>query len=124
MADRRTFLQGMSSLPVLGSLFAGSASAAKAPVRDHFQELGITPFINAAGTYTALTASLMPAEVMAAMQYASKQFVHLTKLQDAVGAKIAAMIEYSLAGQSQPETQPVLLARRDERLEQARCDGL
>jgi len=97
MADRRTFLQGMSSLPVLGSLFAGAASAAKAPVRDHFKELGITPFINAAGTYTALTASLMPPEVMAAMQYASKQFVHLTKLQDAVGAKIAGMIECEAA---------------------------
>lgn len=87
----------MSSLPVLGSLFAGAASAAKAPVRDHFKELGITPFINAAGTYTALTASLMPPEVMAAMQYASKQFVHLTKLQDAVGAKIAGMIECEAA---------------------------
>jgi L-seryl-tRNA(Ser) seleniumtransferase len=97
MADRRTFLQSMSSLPVLGSLFAGAASAAKAPARDHFRELGVTPFINAAGTYTALTASLMPPEVMAAMQYASKHFVHLTKLQDAVGAKIAQMLECEAA---------------------------
>lgn len=96
MANRRSFLQSMSSLPVLGGLFGGSALA-KAPVRNHFQELGITPFINAAGTYTALTASLMPQEVMAAMQYASKHFVHLTKLQDAVGAKIAQMIECEAA---------------------------
>jgi L-seryl-tRNA(Ser) seleniumtransferase len=53
--------------------------------------LGVRPFINAAGTYTTLTASLMPQEVMDAMEYASRHFVHLTKLQDAVGARIAQM---------------------------------
>jgi D-glucosaminate-6-phosphate ammonia-lyase len=50
---------------------------------------GIRPFINAAGTFTAMTASLMPPEVMAAIEKASRQFVHLPKLQDTVGAKIA-----------------------------------
>lgn len=92
MADRRSFLQSLSSLPVLGGLFSGAA-AAKPARRDFFKELQVTPFINAAGTYTALTASLMPVEIMSAMQYASRHFVHLTKLQDAVGARIAQMLE-------------------------------
>lgn len=92
MSDRRSFLQSFSTLPVLGGLFGGTA-AAKPAGRDFFQELAVTPFINAAGTYTTLTASLMPPEVMSAMQYASRQFVNLIKLQDAVGARIAQMLE-------------------------------
>ena len=43
------------------------------------------PFINAAGTFTTMTASLMPPEVMEAMVAASKQFVPLIELQDKVG---------------------------------------
>jgi 2-iminobutanoate/2-iminopropanoate deaminase len=39
--------------------------------RDYFAELGVRPFINAAGTYTDMTASLMPPEVMDAINYAS-----------------------------------------------------
>lgn len=92
MANRRSFLQSVSSLPVLGGLFGATASAAKAPARNFFKELGVTPFINAAGTYTALTASLMPREVVAAIESTSRQFVNLSKLQDAVGAKIAQML--------------------------------
>ncbi|MDZ7639689.1 MAG: hypothetical protein U5J83_15800 [Bryobacterales bacterium] len=59
--------------------------------RDYFRELGVKPFINAAGTYTALTSSLMPAEVREAWQYATSHYVRLTKLQDAVGARIAEL---------------------------------
>src|SRR5215467_4543988 len=87
MPNRRRFLQGISSLP----LMATSSSAA--PVkRDYFKELGIKPFINAAGTYTTLTASLMQPEVVQAIDYASKQFVHLIELQDKVGERIASLI--------------------------------
>ena len=60
--------------------------------RDYFKELGIRPFINAAGTYTTLTASLMQPEVVQAIDYASKQFVHLIELHDAVGQRIASLI--------------------------------
>jgi L-seryl-tRNA(Ser) seleniumtransferase len=63
----------------------------KTPRRDPFHALAVRPFINAAGTYTALTASLMPPEVTEAMLDASRHYVHLTKLQDAVGARIAAL---------------------------------
>jgi D-glucosaminate-6-phosphate ammonia-lyase len=94
MANRRSFLQSLSSLPVIGGVFAsrGAAYAASGSGRDYFKELGVKPFINAAGTYTTLTASLMQREVVQAYDYASKQFVRLNEVQDAVGAKIASLL--------------------------------
>mgnify|MGYP001570225848 CR=1 FL=1 len=91
MPNRRTFLQSVSSLPVIGGLFAGKAFAAAAK-RDFFKELGVRTFINAAGTYTALTASLMPPEVKQAWEYASRHYVVLDELHDAVGKRIASLI--------------------------------
>lgn len=100
MSNRRSFMQSVSSLPILGGFFstyaAGKAVQAYAK-RDYFGELGITPFINAAGTYTALTSSLMAPEAVAAYEACSKKFVHLGKLHDAVGAKIAAMLKVEAA---------------------------
>jgi L-seryl-tRNA(Ser) seleniumtransferase len=61
------------------------------------RELGVRPCINAAGTYTALTGSLMPPEVFAAMQVASKHFVRLNELQDAVGKRIAELLKCDAA---------------------------
>ncbi|MEP7272503.1 MAG: selenocysteine synthase, partial [Acidobacteriota bacterium] len=84
MPNRRKFLQTMSSVPLVGGLFASSASAviAKTSGRDYFKELAVRPFINAAGTFTALTASLMHPEVVEAINYASRQFVPLNDLHE------------------------------------------
>src|SRR2546430_11147906 len=93
MTNGRRFLQAMSSLPFVGGLLsANSAEAARVGSRDYFKELGVRPFINAAGTYTVLTASLMLPEVVEAMNYASKQFVPLNDLHDAVGKRLATLI--------------------------------
>lgn len=92
MSNRRNFLQAMSSLPFIGSIFGGEGVAAAPPARDYFKELGVRPFINAAGTYTTLTASLMHPEVVAAINYASKTFVPLNDLHDAAGRRIAELI--------------------------------
>ncbi len=45
-----------------------------APVKgvDYYEKLGVRPFINAAGTYTVLSASIMPDEVQAAVALASR----------------------------------------------------
>ena len=100
MSNRRSFIQGLSTMPILGGVFstyaAGKAAQAYAK-RDYFGELGIKPFINAAGTYTALTSSLMAPEAVAAYEACSKKFVHLGKLHDAVGAKIAEMLKVEAA---------------------------
>ncbi|MGH9721550.1 MAG: aminotransferase class V-fold PLP-dependent enzyme, partial [Bryobacteraceae bacterium] len=87
MPNRRRFLQGLSATPLLGR-----AAVAAPSKRDYFKEMGIRPFINAAGTYTTLTASLMHPEVVQAIEYASKQFVHLGELHDKAAEKIASLI--------------------------------
>jgi L-seryl-tRNA(Ser) seleniumtransferase len=85
--NRRRFLQGVSALPL-----AGGAGLGATPKRDYFKELGVRPFINAAGTYTVLTASLMEPEVVSAIQYASRVFVPLNALHDAAAKRIASLI--------------------------------
>lgn len=89
MANRRNFLQGAA---LLSAPALAAKSAKDYARRDYFAELGVRPFINAAGTYTTMTASLMPPEVMAAMEAASRKFVPLMDVQKAVGEKIAKML--------------------------------
>jgi uncharacterized pyridoxal phosphate-dependent enzyme len=97
MWSRRRFLESISALPLVGGFTAaGAAPAAAASARkgapDYFRDLGVRPFINAAGTYTAMTASLMPPEVMDAIQYASRHYVMLDELHDRVGERIATLV--------------------------------
>ena len=73
------------------------AVTALAAKRDYFREMGVRPFINAAGTYTAMTSSLMPPEVMDAIQYASEHYVMLDELHDRVGERIAALVRAEAA---------------------------
>ncbi len=89
MPNRRHFLQGLSAVPLLGNVARSAPTMVK---RDYFAELGVRPFINAAGTYTTLTASLMAPEVMQAIDYCSKQYVHLNELHDRVGERVASLI--------------------------------
>src|SRR4029450_330437 len=100
MWSRRRFLEIVSGLPVVGTIAgAGTARAAAAApaARDYFRELGVRPFINAAGTYPARHASLMPPEVMDAIAYASKHYVMLDELHDKVGERIAARLQCEAA---------------------------
>jgi len=96
MPNRRNFLQSLSTLPFLGAFAPTAVRAARtaAPLgnRDFFKELNVRPIINAAETYTVITASLMTPEVMDAINYASKQFVALNDLHDAVGKRIAQLV--------------------------------
>src|SRR5437660_891956 len=71
------------------ALEAKSSSKASAKGVDYYQKLGVTPFINAAGTYTVLSASTMPEEVQAAISLAARQPVNLNELLDASGDYLA-----------------------------------
>jgi L-seryl-tRNA(Ser) seleniumtransferase len=68
-------------------------SFAKTPAakRDILKELGIRTFVNAAGTYTAMTASLMHDEVVETIKQGAKKFAMLDEVQDKVGEKIAEL---------------------------------
>lgn len=67
------------------------------PAVDYYEKLGVMPFINAAGTYTVLSASTMPEEVQAAISLASKQPVNLNELLDASGAYLAKQLKCEAA---------------------------
>jgi L-seryl-tRNA(Ser) seleniumtransferase len=58
-----------------------------------YAKLGIKTLINAQGTYTTLGGSLMPPEVLQAMNDAAGWFVSLPELQEKVGARIAALLK-------------------------------
>ena len=52
---------------------------------DYYDKLGVTKIINAAGTYTILTASTMPPSVQAAVAIAASHPVRLLDLQRLAG---------------------------------------
>jgi L-seryl-tRNA(Ser) seleniumtransferase len=104
MWSRRRFLETLSSVPLVGGLIGTAESTARPGAsitvgggRDYFKEMGVRPFINAAGTYTAMTASLMPPEVMDAINYASKHYVMLEELGEKVGERIAKLVKAEAA---------------------------
>ena len=80
-----TALTGASS----ASLFAAAKWGGSK--KSIYQQLGVRPLINAAGTYTALSASLLPPSVVQAMAEASRYHVPIAELQAAVGKRIADM---------------------------------
>jgi len=105
MVTRRKLLKTLSVLPVAGTLLGpGILSAhvleetvAIPATRDFFKELGLRTFINAAGTYTSMTGSLMHKEVTDAISYGATEYVNLDELHDKVGERIAALLDCEYA---------------------------
>ena len=64
---------------------------------DYYDKLGVTKIINAAGTYTALTASTMPPSVQAAVARAAEHPVRLGELQKAAGEYLARKLKCDAA---------------------------
>ena len=91
---RRDFFRG-ASLAAMPSLFPQGASAAPPePLRlgpDIYRSIGVRPLINARGTFTIVSGSLMLPEVRAAMVEASQRYVHMDELMDAIGARLAEL---------------------------------
>ncbi|HET7890592.1 MAG TPA: aminotransferase class V-fold PLP-dependent enzyme [Candidatus Sulfotelmatobacter sp.] len=90
-------LAGGAALSGITSLEPLAFSKALPQGVDYYQKLGVTPFINAAGTYTVLSASTMPDEVQAAIALASRQPVNLNELIDASGAYLAKQLRCEAA---------------------------
>ena len=102
MITRRELMKKLAGMPLLGGLFGagiltpGIASGNSAR-RDYFKELGVRTFINAAGTYTFMTGSLMRPEVIDAYNYGTNDYVILDDLQDKVGERIAQLLHCEAA---------------------------
>ena len=68
-------------------------SPAEKEGEDYYAKLGVRTIINAAGTYTTLTAACMPPEVLAAVQKAALHPVRLHDLQQKAGEYIARRLK-------------------------------
>jgi L-seryl-tRNA(Ser) seleniumtransferase len=97
MRDRRTFLKTLAALPTLSTIAAGDLLArARKTVgissKDSiYAKIGVTPIINARGTYTYVSGSLELPEVRAAKAEAALHFVDMWELQRGAGRRLAEL---------------------------------
>src|SRR5579872_5042649 len=90
---RRFFGNAVATAGLLeASAVAGTVST-HAEGEDYYDKLGVTKIINAAGTYTMFTSSIMPPVVQAAVAKAAKHPVRLTELQKAAGEYLAKKLQ-------------------------------
>ena len=103
-SSRRRFLYWITSLGAsLGIAPAINATLIRDPGEgtpsseisgeDYYDKLGVAKIINAAGTYTTLTAACMPPSVLAAVQRAALHPVRLQELQQKAGEYIARRLK-------------------------------
>ena len=103
LSRRKLLRRGTQALVASGvSAYAASVAAKESVAEaappsppkgvDYYEKLGVSTFINAAGTYTVLTASTMPPEVQAAVALAAKKPVHLMELHEAAGNYLAGKL--------------------------------
>ncbi|MSR07006.1 MAG: selenocysteine synthase [Gemmatimonadetes bacterium] len=100
MVNRRQFTAlGLASVAGAALPFeaAGAPLAAPAPEPDYYAKLGVAKIINAAGTYTYLTASTMPREVQDAVAFAARHPVRLSELQRGAGDYLAKRLQCEAA---------------------------
>lgn len=93
----KAIVAGGAALCGGSALHANDKARASTKAVDYYQKLGITPFINAAGTYTILSASTMPDEVQAAIALAARQPVNLEELLNASGEYLAKRLKCEAA---------------------------
>jgi len=86
---RRSVLQAVAAVAASPSLGTVASGAERGTV---YARLGVKPVINGMGTVTVLGGSLMPPEVVRAMEEASRHFVHVPDLQQKAGARIAELV--------------------------------
>ena len=95
MTRRELFQVGnVLAMPVLlGGIKAHAEGAADTgplkPGPDIYQSIGVEPIINCRGTFTIIGGSVERPEVRAAMDAASRRFVQIDELADAVGQRLA-----------------------------------
>jgi L-seryl-tRNA(Ser) seleniumtransferase len=90
LAWSQTALTALGAAPLLSSgVGALAETSASDTADDYYAKLGVEKIINAAGTYTYLTASVMPPQVQRAVAKAALHPVVLKDLQTAAGEYIA-----------------------------------
>ncbi|MEE2659940.1 MAG: L-seryl-tRNA selenium transferase [Candidatus Latescibacterota bacterium] len=65
--------------------------------RDVYADLGVVPIINAAGSLTRMSGSVMHPEVAEAISAASREFVVMSELHESAGRRVAELVEIEAA---------------------------
>jgi D-glucosaminate-6-phosphate ammonia-lyase len=92
-STRRGFLAKTAAGAALSSAVgSGATKSTLGKTADVYKRLGVRPLINGVGTVTVLGGSLMPPEVIQAMNEAAQHFVNIPELQKKAGARIAELI--------------------------------
>ena len=91
--SRRSLFRGsgLTALAALGAAVPAEAALELGP--NLYESIGVRPIINAKGTFTIVSGSQSLPEVKTAMMEASKHFVHIDELMNAVGARIAELTQ-------------------------------
>jgi seryl-tRNA(Sec) selenium transferase len=84
--SRRSLMQAGTA-----ATLAAPAAVPGASVPGIYQRLGVRPIINAVGTLTTLSGTLMLPEVKRAMDEASGCFVRIHELQEKAGKRLAEL---------------------------------
>src|SRR6187200_1746298 len=90
---RRRVLQTVALAPAAASAATTSASLTATSKSSLYASLGVKPVINGVGVVTVLGGSLMPPEVIRAMEEASHFFIPLPELERKVGARLAELLQ-------------------------------
>lgn len=133
--SRRRFLRNsqatvaaLGAVPILGGateLLAASGSGSSTQARpDYYDKLGVTKIINAAGTYTELTAAVMPPPVREAVAQAALHPVHLEELQQKAGAYVAEKLKAEGCCISCGASSAITLATAASVMAANHCDSL
>ena len=93
----QAILAGGAALSGIPRIAAQESAKAVPKAVDYYQKLGVTPLINAAGTYTVLSASTMPDEVRSAIELAARHPVNLNELIEASGTYLAKRLRCEAA---------------------------
>ena len=87
---RRRLLQTAALSPAAAAAIDNLAASSPSSL---YSNLGVKPVINGVGVVTVLGGSIMPPEVLRAMEEASRYFVPLPELERKVGARIAELLQ-------------------------------
>jgi L-seryl-tRNA(Ser) seleniumtransferase len=92
---RRRVLQTAALAPAAASAASAASTAGLSATTPSnlYASLGIKPVINGVGVVTVLGGSIMPPEVIRAMEEASRYFIPLPELQKKVGERIAELLQ-------------------------------
>lgn len=90
---RRRLLQTAAVTPAAAAAATTGMNLTASSPSSLYASLGIKPVINGVGVVTVLGGSLMPPEVIRAMEEASRYFIPLPELEKKVGARLAELLK-------------------------------